>query len=227
MDCSMPGFPVHYQLLAPTQTPVHWVDDAIQLSHPLSSPSLPVSNLFQHQGLFQWVSSSHQVANVLYSFSISPSNEYSELISCSPRDSQESSLTPQFNPRQHIKKGETSLCQQGPHSQSYSFSSSHVKMWELDHREGAECWRIAVFQLWCWKSLLRVPWAARRSNQSILREINPEYSFEGLILKLYLQYFSHLMWRVNSLENTLILGQMEVRRKREWQKMRWCDSITD
>ena len=106
MDCSTPGFPVYHQLLELAQTHVHWVGDAIQPSHPLSSPSPPAFNLSQHHSLFQWVSSSHQVAKVLeLLFSISPSNEYSGLISfrmdffespCSPRDSQESSPTPHF-----------------------------------------------------------------------------------------------------------------------------------
>ena len=78
----------------------------------------------------------------------------------------------------------------------------------------AECWRIDAFTLWCWKRLLRVPWTAKRSNQSILREINPEYSFEELELKLKLQYFGHLMWRASSLEKTLMLGKIEGRRRR-------------
>ena len=80
--------------------------------------------------------------------------------------------------------------------------------------EKAECWRIDAFQLWCWRRLLRVPWTARRPNQSILEEINPEYSLEGLILKLKLQYFGHLMQRANSLEKTLMLGKIEGRRRR-------------
>ena len=80
---------------------------------------------------------------------------------------------------------------------------------------------------WCWRRLLRVPWTARRSNKSILKEISPEYSLEGLMLKLKLQYFGHLMWRTDSLENTLMLGKIEGRRKRGWQRMRWLDGITD
>ena len=90
-----------------------------------------------------------------------------------------------------------------------------------------ECWRIDAFELWCWRRLLRVPWTARRSNQSILKEISPEYSLKGLMLKLKLQYFGHLMWRVDSLEKTLILGKIEGRRRRGWQRMRWLDGITD
>ena len=79
----------------------------------------------------------------------------------------------------------------------------------------AECWRIDAFELWCWRGLLRVPWTARRSNQSILKEISPEYSLEGLMLKLKLQYFGHLMWRTDSLEKTLMLGKIEGRRRRD------------
>ena len=91
----------------------------------------------------------------------------------------------------------------------------------------AECQRIDAFELWCWRRLLRVPWTARRSHQSILKEINPEYSLEGLMLKLKLQYFGHLMWRADSLEKTLILGKIEGRRIREQQTLRCLDSIID
>ena len=91
----------------------------------------------------------------------------------------------------------------------------------------AECWRIDAFELWCWRRLLRVPWTARRSNQSILKEISPGCSLEGMILKLKLQYFGHLMHRVDSLEKTLMLGGIGGRRKRGWQRMRWLDGITD
>ena len=99
-------------------------------------------------------------------------------------------------------------------------------MWELDHKKSwapLSYLRIDAFELWCWRRLLRVPWTARRSNQSILKEINPEYSLEGLMLKL--QYFGHLMQRANSLEKTLMLGKIE-RRRRGWQ-MRLLDGITD
>ena len=91
----------------------------------------------------------------------------------------------------------------------------------------AEHWRIDAFELWCWRRLLRVPWTARRSNQSILKEISPWCSLEGLMLKLKLQYFGHLMRRVDSLEKTLMLGKIEGRRRRGWQRMRWLDGITD
>ena len=90
----------------------------------------------------------------------------------------------------------------------------------------AECWRIDAF-VWCWRRLLRVPWNAKKSNQSILKEISPEYSFEGLMLKLKLQYFGHLMQRTDSLEMTLMLGQSEGRRGRGWQRLRWLDGITN
>ena len=111
-------------------------------------------------------------------------------------------------------------------SQSYGFSNSHVWMWELDYKESWG-WRIDAFELWCWKKLLRVPWAARRSNQSILKEISTEYSLEGLMLKLKLQYFGHLMGRTDCLEKTLMLGKIEGGRRRRWQRMRWLDGITD
>ena len=91
----------------------------------------------------------------------------------------------------------------------------------------AERCRIDAFELWCWRRLLRVPWTARRSNQSILKEISPEYSLEGLMLKPKLQYFGHLMWRTDSLEKTLMLRKTEGRRRRGWQRMRWLDGITN
>ena len=91
----------------------------------------------------------------------------------------------------------------------------------------AECQRIDAFELWCWRRLLRVPWTTRRSNQSILKEISPECSSEGLMLKLKLQYFGHLMRRVDSFEKTLMLEKIEGRRSRGWQRMRWLDGITE
>ena len=91
----------------------------------------------------------------------------------------------------------------------------------------AECRRIGAFELWCWRRLLRVPWSARRSNQSILKEISLEYSLEGLMLKLKLQYFGHLMWRTDSFKKTLMLGKIEAGRRRGWQRLRCLDSITD
>ena len=104
------------------------------------------------------------------------------------------------------------------------FSSSHIQMWELDNKKGWY-WRIDTFELLYWRTLLRVPWTTRRSNQSILKEIITEYSSEGLMLKLKLQYFGYLMWRADSLENTLILRKIEDR-WRERQRMRWLDGIT-
>ena len=91
----------------------------------------------------------------------------------------------------------------------------------------AECWRIDAFELWCWRRLLRVPWTVSRSNQSILKEISPGCSLEGMMLKLKLQYFGHLMWRVDSFEKTLMLGGIGGKRRRGWQRMRWLDGITD
>ena len=91
----------------------------------------------------------------------------------------------------------------------------------------AECWRVGAFQLWCWRELLRVPWTAGISNQSILKEISPEYSLQGLMMKLKLQYFGHLMWRTDSLAKTLMLGKFEGKKRRGWQTMSWWDGITN
>ena len=91
----------------------------------------------------------------------------------------------------------------------------------------AECWRIDTFELWCWRRLLRVPWNTRRSNPSILKEISPEYSLEGLMLKLRLQYFGHQLWRTDSLKKTLVLGRIEGRKRRGRQRMKWLDVIPD
>ena len=126
-------------------------------------------------------------------------------------------------PRQHIKKQRYYFADKGPSSLSYGFSSSHVS-WT---KKKAEHQRIDVFELWCWRRLLRVPWTARRSNQSSLKEISPEYSLEGLMLKLKLQYFGHLMWETDSLEKTLMLGGIGGRRRRGRQRMRWRNGITD
>ena len=90
----------------------------------------------------------------------------------------------------------------------------------------AECQRIDAFELWCWRRLLRIPWTTKRSNQSILNKINPEYSLEGLMLKLKPQYFGHLLWRADTLEKTLMVGKIGGRRNRGWQRMRWLDGIT-
>ena len=110
-------------------------------------------------------------------------------------------------------------------SQSYGFSSNHV--WcESWTKKKAEHWRIDTSEQWCWRRLLRVPWTARRSNKSNLREINLEYSLEGLMLKLKLQYFDHLMQGTDSLEKTLMLGKIKGRRRRGLQRTRWLDGIT-
>ena len=116
--------------------------------------------------------------------------------------------------RQHIKKQRHYSADTGPYSQSYGFSHSHVwsESWTI---KKAECQRIDAFELWCWRRLLRFPWTARRSNQCILKEISPGYSFEGLTLKLKLQYFGQLIRRTNSFEKTLMLGKIEGKRRRE------------
>ena len=118
------------------------------------------------------------------------------------------------------------LANKGSSSHGNGFSSSCVWMWELDYKES---WmpKIYAFALWCWRSLLRVPCTAGRSNQAILKEISPECSLEGLMLKLKLQYFGHLMWQTDSLEKTLMLGKIEGERRRGWQRMRLLDGITD
>ena len=125
--------------------------------------------------------------------------------------------------RQHIKKQRHYSADKGPSSQSYGFSSSDVWMW----KKKAEHWRIDAFELWCWRRLLRVPWTARRANQSFLKEINPKYSLEGLMLKLKLQNFGHLMPRTHLLEKTMMLGKIKGRRRREQQRRRWLDGITN
>ena len=118
-----------------------------------------------------------------------------------------------WQPRQHIKKERHHFANKGLYSQSYGFSSGQVWMWELYHKEG---WvlRIDASELWCWRRLSKVRWTARRSNQPILNEINPEYPLEGLMLKLKLQYFGHVMWRADLLVKTLFLGKTEGRRRK-------------
>ena len=126
--------------------------------------------------------------------------------------------------RQHTKKQRYYSVNKGLSSQSYGFSSSHYgcESWTI---KKTECERTDAFELWCWRRLLRVLWTARRAKQSILKESNPEYSLEGLMLKLKLQYFGHLMWQTYSFEKILMLGKIEGRRGR--QRTRWLDSITD
>ena len=129
-------------------------------------------------------------------------------------------------PRQHIKKQRHYFANKGPSNQSYGFSSGvcGCESWTV---KKAEHWRIYAFELWYWRRLLRVPWTARRSKQSILKEISPGCSLEGLMLKLKLQYFGHLVWKVDLLKKTLTLGGFGGRRRRGWQRMRWLDGITD
>ena len=119
-----------------------------------------------------------------------------------------------------LKSRDITLPNKGPSSQTYGFSSSYVWMWEWTVKK-TEHQRTDAFELWCCRRLLRVPWTARRSNQSILKEISPEYSLEGLLLMLKLQYFGHLMQRTDS------LGKIEGRRRRGQQRMRWLDGITN
>ena len=128
-------------------------------------------------------------------------------------------------PKQHIQKQRHYFANKGPSSQGYGFSSGHVWMWELDYKESwvPKNW---CFWTWCWRRLLRVPWTARRSNQSSLKKTSPEHSLEGLMLKLKLQYSGYLMQRTDSLEKTLMLGKIESRRRGR-ERMRQLDGITD
>ena len=129
-------------------------------------------------------------------------------------------------PRQHIKKQRHYFVNKGPSSQGYGFSSGQVWMWQSDYKES---W---VPKNWCFwtvvlEKTLEIPWTARRSNQSIVKEISPGCSLEGLMLKLKLQYFGHLMWRADSFEKTLMLGKIEGRRRRGRLRMTWLNGITD
>ena len=125
-----------------------------------------------------------------------------------------------------VKKQRYYFSNKGQSSQNFGFSSSHYgcESWTIKKPERR---RIDAFELWWWRRLLRVPWTARRSNQSILKEISPEYSLEGLMLKLKLQYFGHLMQRTDSFEKTLMVGKIEGGTRRGRQRMRWLDGITD
>ena len=129
-------------------------------------------------------------------------------------------------PRQYIKKQRHSFANKGPSSLAMVFPviMYGCESWTI---KKAECQRIDAFELWCWRRLLRVPWTARRANQSILKQISPGYSLEGLMLKLKFQYFGHLTQRVDSFEKTLMLGKTEGRRRSGQQRMRWLDGITD
>ena len=125
-----------------------------------------------------------------------------------------------------IKKQRYYFANKGPSGQRYSFPvvMYGCECWTV---KKAECRRIDAFEVWCWRRLFRVPWTARRSKQSILKEINPEYSLEGLMLEFQLQYFGHQMWRTNSLEKILMPGNIERMRRRGKQRIRWLDVITD
>ena len=128
-----------------------------------------------------------------------------------------------------VKNGwlaEILLCQQRSVLSKPWFFQCHVRMWKLDYK-AAESQRIDALELWCWRRFFWVPWTARRSNQSVLKETSPEYSLEGLMLKLKPQSFGHLMRRADSSEKTLMLGKTEGRRRRGRQRMRWLDGITD
>ena len=130
-------------------------------------------------------------------------------------------------PRQCIKNQRYHFANKGPYSQNYSFFPVVIYGCEIWNIKKAERWRINAFKLWCWRRLLRVPWTARRSNQSILKEIGPEYSLEGLLLKLKLYYFGYLMRRADSFEKTLMVGKTEGGRRRGRQRMKWLDGFTN
>ena len=133
-------------------------------------------------------------------------------------------------PRQHIKKQRHYFANKSLSSPSYGFSSSYVWMWELDYKES---WALKYVCFWTVmlsslkRRFLRVAWTAGRSNQSILKKISPKYPLEGLMLKLKLQYFGHLMWRTDSVEKTLMWGRSEGSRRGGWQRMKWLDGITN
>ena len=197
MNCSTPDLPVHHQLPEFTQTQVHQVSDAIEPSHPLSSPSSPAPSPSQHQSfpmsqLFTWGGQSTGV---------------SALASFLPKNTQD------WSPLEWagwISLQRHHFADKGLYSQSCSFPISRVWMLNLDHKRlSAE---LMLLNCGCGEESW-MPWTAVGSNKSILKEINPEYSLEGLMLKLKLQYFGHLMQRTDSLENTLMLGKIEGRRR--------------
>ena len=131
-------------------------------------------------------------------------------------------------PREYIKKQSHFFDNKGPFNQGYGFSSGPVWIWELDYKESWAPKNLCFWIVMLECSLMNVPWTSRRSTQSIVKDINPGCLLEGLILKLKLQYFGHLMWRADSLEKILMLGKIEGRRRREWHlRMRWLDGITD
>ena len=229
MNYTSPGFSVLHCLPEFAQAHVHWVDDAIPPSHPLAPFSLPALRFSQHQSLFQWVSSLHQEAKVLevqlqyqsfqwYSGLISFRMDWLDLLAV--QGSLKSLL--HHNSKASILWGLVLLMIKLSHPYITIGKTTALSICIFVGK--VMC---MLFNFWCWRRLLRVPWTARRPNQSILKKINPEYSLEGLMLKLTFQYFGHLMWRAYSLEKTLMLGKTDGRRRRGWQGMRWLDGITD
>jgi len=228
MNCSMSDFPVLHHLLEFVQTHVHWVGNSIQPSHLLSPPSPPAFNLSQHQGLFQWVSSSHQVNKVGYlsvqfsrsvmSDSLWPHGHQAHQASLSITNSRFSISQRPFNLYEDsymlVLSGVEFFVNVPKKTEKNDVFGIHL-LFVCMKTKKAEHWGTNTFKLWCWTSLLRVPWIARSSNPSILKEINREYLFEELMLKL--QYFGHLMQTADSLEKSLMLGKIEGKRKRGHQ----------
>ena len=227
MDCSTPGLPIHHQLPEFTKAHVHWVSDAIQPSHPLSSPSLPIFNLSQHQGLFTPWQIDGETMEMVKDFiflcsKITTDGDCSHEIkrrlllgrkAMTNLDSILKSKDITLPTKVHLVKALVFPIV------LYGCESGTIR------KAGRQ--RIDAFELWCWRTLLRVPWTARRSNQSILKKISPKYSLEGLILKLKLQYFGHLIWSTDSFEKTLMLRKTEGRRNRGdrgWDV--WIASLT-
>ena len=216
MNCSTPGLLVHHQLPEFTETHIHQVGDAIQPSHPLSSPSPLAPNPSHHQSPFQWVNSSHEVAKVTANGDCSHEIKRCLLLGRKVMTNLDNIL----------KSRDATLLTKVRLVKAMVFPvvMYGCESWTI---KKAEHRRIDAFEIWSWRRLLRVPWTARRSNQSILKEISLGCSLEGLMLTLKLQYFGHLMRGVDSLEKTLMLGKIEGRRRTEWWRMRWLDCITD
>ena len=221
MDCSTPGFPVHHQLPELAQTHIHRVGEAIQPYRPLSLPSV-IPFWSHHIMANRWGNSGN--SDRLYFLGLQNlCGQWLQLWNWKMLAPWKKSND---KPSQRIKKQRHHFTDKGPSCQSCRFPvvMYGCESWTI---KKAECWRTDAFELWCWKRFLRVPWTARRSNQSILKEISPEYSLERLMLKLKLQYCGHLMRRADSLEKSLMLGKIEGRRRSGWQRMRWLDGITD
>ena len=207
MNHSMPGLPIHHQLPEFTQTHVHWVSDAIQPSHNISSPitswqiegetvDTVADFIFLGSKITADSDCSHEIKRCLLLGRKVKTNLDSIL------KSRDITLPTKI----HLVK-----------AMVFPVVIYECERWTI---KKAERRRTDAFELWCWR-LLRVPWSARRSNQSIIKEISPEYSLEGLMLKLKLQYFGHLIWRTDSLEKTLIMGKLEGRRRKGQQRMGW------